>query len=165
MTKHYSKKSGGKKARSDTSNKKVRNVKPIFYDGIQFKSTLECTFYKEACKEGLIVTYEPETVEIFPTFNCNVPFYTKDGKGNLVLKSSKVQHITYTIDFQVRLDVGDNKYIVVETKGKENDAFRNINKLYRNLISNSGEQILGHFKLHNKTQILQALPIIKLLLQ
>lgn len=159
MTKNYSRKSGGKKARSDTSNKKVKNAKPIFYDGIQFKSHLECIFYKEALKQGLTVLYEPQPIEIFPAFTCPVPYYTKDSKNHLILKSAKVLKITYTIDFHVSLPDKGSCLVVVETKGKENDAFRNINKLYRYTLLDK-EEILAHFKLHNKTQVLEAIPII-----
>lgn len=156
MTRNYSRKSGGKKARSDTGNQKVKNVKPIYYDGIQFKSTLESTCYKECVKAGFNISYEPAHKEIFPAFTCNVPFYTKDGKNNLVLKSKKVQDIVYTIDFEINTKIGT---FVCECKGKENDAFRNINKLYRFLIKDS--DIKGHFKVHNKTQIMQMIEVIK----
>lgn len=146
---------GIRKARNST-NKKVKNVKPIYYDGIQFKSTLECTCYRECVKAGFNISYEPTHTEIFPAFTCNVPFYTKDSKNNLVLKSKKVQDIVYTIDFEIKTNAGT---FVCECKGKENDAFRNINKLYRFLIKDSN--IKGHFKVHNKTQILQMIEVIK----
>lgn len=106
---------------------------------------------------GIEVKYEPKHTEIFPAFVCDVPFYTKNAKNMLVLKSKKVQNIEYTIDFEL---ICNGNLYVCECKGKENDAFRNINKLYRYLIRDN-KRIKGHFKVHNKGQIRQMIEIIQ----
>lgn len=121
-----------KKNKSDTStNKKVKNAQITIYDNIKFKSRLEVYAYKKLKEAGFEFGYETTTFTLWEGFKpINVEYYKPNTKGDIVMVEKKVQNITYTPDF-----VGNGW--ILETKGRENDAYPIKCKMFRKLIENS----------------------------
>lgn len=94
-------------------NKKIKNAKPIEYDGIRFKSKLECFTYTEFKVNGIAIDYEPTKFELIPSF---------------LWLNKKVRPMTYTPDF-----VG--KDFIIECKGYGNDSWPIKKKLFKWLLT------------------------------
>ena len=115
---------------------KAKNVKKgLIVDNITFKSELERDAYLCLKKCGLNPSYEPVTYTLIDGFKPTVTYY--EGEKNkpkstiLNLKLRKLTPIKYTPDFEFDYN---NKHVVIETKGWENDAFPMRFKLFRKLM-------------------------------
>lgn len=143
-------------------NKKVKNVKDCWYDGIHFKSTLEKDAYIAFVKEDFSPEYEKQTyvlqeTKLFPTLHY-APF--KDRKLHQDvwgLNKYKVISIKYTPDFE--FTIGD-MLIIVEVKGKANDRYPYQKKLFFKWLEDNHPNS-AFFEIHNKKQLMQAIDIIK----
>lgn len=157
-------------------NKKIRNVRKCETDNIKFKSQLERTIYNTLKEKGLNPQYEPTTFTLWDEFRPITPFYDKEtdsqhkkrlnaGEGPktrlLMKKDSKITGIRYTPDFY--FPYGDIE-VFIEAKGMENDVFYIKKKMFRKYLDRQLEESGKHsifFEIYTKTQLLQALEIIK----
>ena len=152
-------------------NKKIKNATVCRTEDITFKSTLEKTLYTVLKENFEDVRYEPTKYCIVDSFISRVPFYDRETDSQykrrkksgdtsprkLVLKSPKVKGITYTPDFCFTYK---DLNVYIEAKGVENDVFPYKKKLFiRYLNSLPGNHI--YFEIYTKTQLLQAIEIIK----
>lgn len=141
------------------ANKKVKNATVIEYKGIQFKSKLECSFYKELVAAGFEPQYEQRTYLLWDGFKPSVPFYTKDKKTKLLkLEMTKLRDMTYTPDFTFTYN---NRLIIIEAKGKENDTYPLKRKMFRGLLEEINHDNPLFFEVFSKRQLLEAINIIK----
>lgn len=139
-------------------NKKVKNATVIEFDGIQFKSKLEYSFYKRLIEAGFNPQYEKITYPLWIGIKPKVPFYTKDKKSRLLkLDMNKLRDMTYTPDFTF---YHNNRLIIIEAKGKENDTYPIKRKLFRGLLEQIPDNPL-FFEVFTQKQLLQAIEIIK----
>ena len=157
-------------------NKKIRNASSCIDGSIAFKSQLEKTIYNTLKQLNIDVKYEPVTYELYPGFIPLTPFYDKEsdtqqkkrikeGDKNknkqLVLKNSKIIGIRYTPDFYFKYK---NIDVYIEAKGIENDVYYIKKKLFRKYLD---DKLIQHkqksifFEVYTKTQLLQALNILK----
>lgn len=143
-------------------NKKVKNATPLFYDNIQFKSTLEVTAYKALKEEGFNPQYEKHTYEVWEGRKFSVPCYDMHNNRKLhrdawELNSYKAQSIKYTPDFT--FTVG-NTFIIIEVKGYANERYAYVKKLFRSWLDDNCPDS-AFFEIHNKRQLNAAIDIIK----
>lgn len=114
-------------------NKKVRNATPNVYNGIEFKSILEKSIYKNLLEAGITPEYESETFIIWKGFKPEIPFYDRQKiRGVRVWKNTlnkkPLHDMTYTPDFIFKYH--DIK-VIIEAKGNENEQFPIKKKLFR----------------------------------
>lgn len=123
-------------------NRKIKNSTPKVYNDIHFKSLLEVMVYKTLIQEGFNPEYEKHTYTIWEGFIPTIPFYTKNKfkrknhnievlSANTVRDSRGIDSITYTPDFYFEYN---NKVIIVECKGFENNVFPYKFKMFRYYI-------------------------------
>lgn len=153
------------------SNKKIRNATVCRGDNITFKSQLERTLYNTMKELGYNPQYEPKSFTIIEPFISYIPFYDKEtdsslkkrrGMGDktprqIVKKSEKVLGIKYTPDFYFKYKDLD---VYIEAKGKENDRFYLIKKLFLRYLNSLDTKSI-YFEIYTKNQLIQALNIIK----
>lgn len=153
-------------------NKKIRNATVCKTGNITFKSQLEKMAYNCLSQHGITPKYEPYTFTLIDKFNSNTPFYDRETDSQLnkrrnegdssprklVKKSNKnIQGIRYTPDFYFKYG---NLDVYIEMKGIENDVHYIKKKLFRKYLdSQPGYPI--YFEIYTKTQLLQAIQIIK----
>ena len=120
------------KATRKKDNRKFKsNVRE--YDGITFQSDLEKYVYVRLLHYGIRPRYEAETFTIWKGMKPTVPFYDiRKVRGKPVRKNhlnmQELDDITYTPDFIFYR--GATK-VIIEVKGKENDRFPMVKKLFR----------------------------------
>lgn len=138
-------------------NKKVLNATPCVVAGIHFKSKLEGRIYKAIKALGIDIKYETVTYTLSPKIRAKVPFYNKTKVRGFHKRSEIVEDITYTPDFTFKLN---QIYVVMEAKGKENDAYpikRNLFRKYLELL----DYPVMFFEVHSKKEALEAIKIVK----
>lgn len=113
-------------------NKKIKNAKKNEYNGINFKSNMECSVYKYLCSIGITPKYELERFTIWDRYKLSVPFYDKYGKTFMRITRKPVA-IHYTPDFI--FNIGDIK-VILEVKGYKNDVTPYKIKLFRDYLEN-----------------------------
>lgn len=91
-----------------TINRKIVNATPTEYNGIKFRSKLECRVAQILDKNNISYQYEPFKIQYIPKFE---------------YKGQKYRAAFYTPDF-----VAEDKYII-EVKGYQNDVYRYKKKL------------------------------------
>lgn len=139
-------------------NKKIQNATPKEFNGIKFKSILEVMVYKTLLSAGFEPLYEKNKYIIWSGFYPLVPFYDKDPSTRMLkLNKKKVMNITYTPDFTFEYN---NRLIIIEVKGFENDVFPVKKKLFRKFLENNYPEAI-FFEIFTKKQLLQAIEIIK----
>lgn len=159
-------------------NKKIKNATEVTANGIAFKSRLEKTVYNTLISHNITPEYEPRTFLLWEGFRPTIPFYDqetrsqrnkrilkgKDNKGSsysLILKKNKIAGIKYTPDFIFKYN---NIDVYIEVKGFENDVFYIKKKMFIKYLDNKfiADGIPSmFFEVHTKTQILQAIEILK----
>lgn len=141
------------------ANKKVKNATVIEYDGITFKSKLECAFYKELKEAGFEPQYESRTYLLWKGLKPTIPFYTRDRKTKEIkLEMTKLRDMTYTPDFTFN---HNGHFIIIEAKGKENDTYPLKRKLFRGLLEDIAPDNPLFFEVFSKKQLLEVINIIK----
>ena len=149
-----------------TTNKKIRGATPKEYNGIRFKSTLECSCYKKLEASGLDFSYESERITLWEGAKLQntlvfSPKKIKAGKYSKFLEpqTRALLNITYTPDFVI---IKNNYKIYFDVKGKENETYPIKKKMFLKYLE---EQVDGKvymfFEPHNVRQMMQALEIIK----
>lgn len=111
--------------------------KKVLYNDILFDSKLEVSIYKYLCKKGIVFKYNAKSFELQKGFKPTVPFFIRgaDRKTHrkvFKLDSTKVQNISYTPDFILYLDGGYE--VILEAKGKPNERYPIVKKLFRKLL-------------------------------
>lgn len=147
-------------------NKKVKNATPTTVDGIEFKSSLEARIYRHLRDAGFEPVYEGISFNLIDAFYpqgfCFDPHYDYGQKKKVFgLNKTKVQAITYTPDFSFNID---DKLIVIECKGKENDVFPIKKKLFRRWIDAykrlTGVDIL-YFEIHKQSELEESIAVMQ----
>lgn len=143
-------------------NKKVKNAQGHIYDGINFKSGLEVTTYKELIYEGFHPEYEKHTYtlqesKLFPTLHYAPYKDRKLHKNVWGLNKYKIISLKYTPDFVFTID---DKLIVIEVKGYSNDRYPYQKKLFFKWLENNQPNSV-FFEIHNQKQLKSAIEIIK----
>lgn len=151
-------------------NKKIKNAHPKEYNGIKFKSQLEVMTYKTLLEEGLNPQYEKEKYVLWDGFIPTVPFYTKnkfkrkDYRIEVISKATckdnrPLSAICYTPDFT--FDYND-KHIIVENKGMQNDIFPYKFKLFRwQLEQRKDKDKFEVWEIHTKKQLIECIEQLK----
>lgn len=136
------------------------NASPLEYDDISFKSKLEKMTYQTLREHGFPAQYEPRKFIIWEGFKPTVPFYNKDKSTRMLkIESKKIIDISYTPDFMFN---HNNRLVIIECKGFENDIYPIKKKLFRKwLEANLPNSI--YFEIYTKKQLLQAIDIINAL--
>ena len=147
-------------------NKKVRGTKTIEYNGIKFKSTLECNCYKLLEKSGLNFAHESEKFDLWQGFKPEIEIWAPSKvKGNSFKLTKFMEQqtrtyvkITYTPDFVVT----KGKYkIYMDSKGHPNDVFPYKRKMFiKQLQQTEDEFTYVYMEPHNLRQMQQAIDII-----
>lgn len=143
-------------------NKKIKNAKSLTYNNIIFKSKLEVMCYKLLLENNFNPLYEYKTFVVWRGFKPTIPFYEKNKKDNTnKLSMNKIIDIKYTPDFCFTYG---NLIVFIEIKGFENDVFYIKKKLFRKYLEKLYCQYnikSLYFEIYNKTQLLDAIEIIK----
>lgn len=147
-------------------NKRIKGAKSIEFDGIKFKSLLECSCYKKLKDSGLTFAYEPEKVIIWKgdKLISTVVFAPKKinpGKYGKSLSEQKraLLDMSYTPDFLV--EKGNYRFYF-DVKGKENDVYPIKKKMFLKLLEERQDgYIYGFFEPHSVKQMLEAIEMIK----
>lgn len=136
-------------------NKKVKNAKSVEYEGISFKSKLECSCFKKLREAELDPLYEPTKYILLTSSKLKNGFIYAPHKKELK-KYSSHREITYTPDFEL-----DYKgwHIYIDTKGKSNDTYPLKKKLFLHYLENTGIPYI-FFEPHNMRQIDQLIQIL-----
>ena len=111
--------------------------KKVLYNDILFDSKLEVSIYKYLNKRGVVFKYNAKSFELQKGFKPTVPFFIRgtDRKTHRTvfkLDNTRVQNISYTPDFIIYLDGGYE--IILEAKGKPNERYPMVKKLFRKLL-------------------------------
>lgn len=150
----------------EIDNKKIKGAKNIEFDGIMFKSKLECSCYKKLKDSGLTFSYEPEKIPIWEGIKLNVvtvfaPRRKAAGKYDKSLSEQKraLLNMSYTPDFLVE----KGKYrFYFDVKGKENDVYPIKKKMFlKSLEERQDDYTYCFFEPHSIKQMMEALEIIK----
>lgn len=145
---------------------KFQAVKVDKYD-IKFKSGLECFCYEALIQAGFNPLYEQQKFKIFDGFyNKFLKIYLPSKKSKnqkntyLQVKSSKILDITYTPDFIIDLP---EALIVIEVKGRANDRYPYIRKLFFKHIESYAEdnkRLIYFFEPHNQSHVADMITIL-----
>ncbi len=139
-------------------NKRIKGATPLISNNIKFKSKIEASVYEHLLQAGFNPTYEGMKFILWKGFKPTVPFYTKKGKSN-GLNMKKTIDITYTPDFTF---VYNNKLIIIEVKGLQNDVFPYKFKMFRSILER--EPYVGNtllFEIFSIKQLKECIEIIK----
>lgn len=140
-------------------NRKVKNATAIEFDGIKFKSKLECNFYKKLLEAGFKPQYEKKSYLLWNGLKPTIPFYTRDKKTKLLkLDMTKLRDMTYTPDFTFNYN---GRFIIIEAKGKENDTYPIKRKLFRGLLEGMTHNNPLFFEVFSQKQLQEVINIIK----
>lgn len=130
-------KSGGMEEEIEFEQKGKIPHKKVLYNDILFDSKLEVSIYKYLNKRGVVFKYNARSFELQKGFKPTVPFFIRgtDRKTHrkvFRLDSTRVQNISYTPDFILYLNGGYE--IILEAKGKPNERYPIVKKLFRRLL-------------------------------
>lgn len=149
-----------------SNNRKIKGAKFTEYNGIKFKSILECSCYKKLEAAELDFSYESERIILWKGTKLNntivyAPRKIRVGKYNkfLDLQTRALLNITYTPDFVV---LKDGYKIYFDVKGKENDVYPIKKKMFLKALEEREDGIKYlFFEPHSVRQMIQAIEIIK----
>lgn len=113
--------------------------KKVSFDGITFASGLELFMYRALKKAKIKVEYESERFTLCAPFILENEVWERpaNGKGTFKKKETEnVRAITYKPDFIIRDDNG-KILVIIETKGRANEAFPIRWKLFKRVIADS----------------------------
>ena len=149
-----------------SENKKVKNASKNIVDGIEFKSLLESRTYQKLKDSGFSPEYEHLYFNLMDSFypysQCFDRHYDRSLKKKVFgLNRFKIQAITYTPDFTFTYN---DRLIVIECKGKENDVYPIKKKLFRRWMDKythlTGVSIL-YFEVHSLGELEESIEIIR----
>ncbi len=127
-----------KRRRKSTHKGPVRSKKTIV-DGIAFASGLEAYMWKTLKAAKIKAEYESEKFELLPGFTLPNEIWERkaNGKGDMLkYVDQKVRGMKYTPDFIIRKPGTTDILIIIETKGRANEAFPLRWKLFKNIVKN-----------------------------
>lgn len=110
------------------------------YDGITFASGLELYMWKALKKADIKAEYESEKFELADAFVLKNECWERqgNGKGSFLQKMAvNIRAMRYTPDFIIRKSDGVAIHIIIETKGRANEAFPLRWKLFKRIIHDS----------------------------
>lgn len=158
---------------------KFNTKRKLFYDNVEFKSSLEITCYRQLKKNGIEFGYEnqkftisnPHTINSLVTVYCSALKTVKAEKSTSTNKkrqvsvfeklSNNISAITYTPDFTLEYK---DYFIIIETKGRANDVYPYKRKLFLKFLSNfanlKNKKVI-FFEPHNYSHIEEMITIIK----
>jgi len=113
----------------------VRSKKATF-DGITFASGLELNMWKAMKAAGIKAEYESEKFELLSSFKLPNEVWERqgNGRGSFLQKAGvNIRAMRYTPDFIIRKPDGAI-HIIIETKGRANEAFPLRWKLFKKVI-------------------------------
>ena len=153
-------------------NKKVKGARVTEFDGIKFRSELEVRLYKTLLQEGFKPEYEKKTFHIWEGFLPKIPFYTKNHfkrkdkrieiLSKITVKDNRpLEDITYTPDFIIEYN---DKTIIIEAKGSENDVFPYKFKIFRKYLEKNPiekEKNYEVWEVFSKRQLLELIKNLK----
>ena len=148
-------------------NKKIRGAKKHLYEDIMFDSKLEVSCYKLLKEANIQFTYNSLTMTLLESFRLDKVNYYQAGPKNrwfqqvLTKKGEKLKlpSIKYTPDFIIDTD---NNYIIIETKGFENDVYSYKRKLYFTLLEEiTTNKNIYFFEPRTVRQIKESILVIK----
>ena len=134
-------------------NKKIKNATSLTTNDITFKSKLEASVYRHLLQAGFSPAYEEVTFTIWEGFKPTIPFYGKQG-----LNMKKLISITYTPDFTFCYE---DKFIILEVKGFQNDLFPYKFKMFRKLLEQPEYKNVLLFEVFSIKQLKEYIEIIK----
>ena len=134
-------------------NKKIKNATSLTTNDITFKSKLEASVYRHLLQAGFSPAYEEVTFTIWEGFKPTIPFYGKQG-----LNMKKLISITYTPDFTFCYE---DKFIILEVKGFQNDLFPYKFKMFRKLLEQPKYKNVLLFEVFSINQLKEYIEIIK----
>lgn len=136
-------------------NKKIKNAKSVEYEGISFKSKLECNCFKKLREAHLEPLYEPVKYTLLSS--------SKLQHGSIYIPKKKElkeqfshREITYTPDFELEYK---GWHIYIDTKGKSNDTYPLKKKLFLHYLESVGTPYI-FFEPHNLKQAEQLIQVI-----
>ena len=120
--------------RKKKKRKSARSGTNVTCDGMQFRSKLEVYCYKALKEAKLFEKYEEETFMLLEGSMMPNRVYERqsNGKGEFKMRSSAIRQITYTPDFT-------GKDFIIEVKGHPNMAFPLRWKMFKNVLSETGD--------------------------
>lgn len=152
----------------EEENKKVKNAKRIEYNGIKFRSELECNCYKLLeLEEDFKFGYETTKIVLLEGFypSNSLIIYDVYKPRNLRrvfgLNHQKIISMTYTPDFYLEYK---GYKIFIESKGNPNDTYPLKKKLFLAYLEReavkTGDKFI-FFEPHSKKQMKECIKIIK----
>lgn len=129
------------------------------FDNINFKSKLEMYCYKALKREGVPATYEKRPLQILEGFKDFAPLFKSHGGNSVKEKTSKVQGVVYTPDFEDDLD-NPHWGFFIEVKGRRNEAFPMRLKLFR-LWRTKNQINKDYYEVCNEKEVEEAISLIK----
>lgn len=131
-------------------NKKIKNATTTSFNGIIFKSKLECLMYKLLIESNLEVQHEEIKITLMEGF------YPKKWFSHSQEQTKKIISLTYTPDFIIK----HNDYTVyIEVKGFMSDNYPIKRKLFLNKINEEKNSIF--FEVYTKKDMLHCIEYIK----
>ena len=130
--------------------------KKISYDGINFASGLERYMYMALKKAKIKSLYEGETFELQEAFDFPFESYERCGNGKGEYKNrgkKKILNIKYTPDF-----IGEG--FIIETKGRANESFPLIWKMFKKLLTENKKEPLKIYKPQNQKECDETIRLI-----
>jgi len=115
-----------KRRRRKATHKGPVRSKKVQVDGITFSSGLEAFMWDQLKSWGIKAEYESEKFDLLPGFTLPNELWERksNGKGNMLkIVDQKVRGMKYTPDFIIRKPGTNEILIIIETKGRANEAF------------------------------------------
>jgi len=141
-------------------NKKIKNAKEITYDNKVFDSKLELYCYKLLQAYKIDFYYNEIKYTLLKDFRLNKVHFIHSGPSKKTEwfkeeklkddKKIKLSPITYTPDFVIKTN---NNFIIIETKGFQNDVYPYKRKLLFNIWEKNTNYDLYFFEPRNQKQV------------
>lgn len=115
-----------KRRRRKAAHKGPVRSKKVQIDGISFASGLEAYMWKALKAAKVKAEYESEKFDLLPGFTLPNELWERkaNGKGDMLkIVDQKVRGMKYTPDFIIRKPGTNEILIIIETKGRANEAF------------------------------------------
>lgn len=126
-----------RRRRKTTHKGPVRSKKKSI-DGITFASGLEAFMWTSLKEAGIKAEYESEKFQLLDAFLLPNEVWERkaNGKGGLIKHiSQNIRGMRYTPDFIIRDPKTKKILIIIETKGRANEAFPLRWKLFKKLVA------------------------------
>jgi hypothetical protein len=137
--------------------RKIVQARKKVVDGIEFASTLEAYMYSLLKANGMNFDYEGKVYKILLPFEYQEECWERaTRKSKAMIDRPKVREAKYTPDF-----VGENEEWVIEVKGRANERFPMVWKLFKKLLTDREQKEPILFKPMNQEDCKQVIEILK----